>query len=169
VILHQAAGQAGAHPIRTRRLCGPASSMPSGVPGSENAQTPSDKAGPRARRPSAEADDGRRGPGGQRPALTLVKHIEMAPKTTRGKLTPISGDGPKAPNAPPEPPDRDDWRTTFRADIPSSTRIYDYFLSGKDDYPGDRGAGDQIIAHLPNIREATQINRAFVPRAVRTG
>src|SRR6266481_5548855 len=91
----------------------------------------------------------------------------MAPKTTRGKLTPISGDGPKAPNAPPEPSDRDDWRTTFRADIPSSARIYDYFLGGKDNYPADRGPGDQIIAHLPNIREATQINRAFVPRAVR--
>ena len=58
VILHQAAGQAGAHPIRT-----PA-------------------------------------PDGQRPALTLVKHIEMAPKITREKLTPIkNGDGPRAPSA----------------------------------------------------------------------
>jgi hypothetical protein len=91
----------------------------------------------------------------------------MARKTTRGKLTLMSGDGPEVPNALPEPPDRDDWRTTFRPDIPSSARIYDYFLGGKDNYPADRDAGDQIAAYLPNIREAAQINRAFVRRAVR--
>jgi S-adenosyl methyltransferase len=95
--------------------------------------------------------------------LTLVKHIEMAPKQRKKKLAPISGDGPKAPNAPPEPPDRDGWR----AAIPSSARIYDYFPGGKDNYPAGRDAGDPVIAHLPNIREATQINRAFVRRAVR--
>jgi hypothetical protein len=43
----------------------------------------------------------------------------------------MSGDGPKVPNAAPEPPDRHDWRTTFRPDIPSSARIYDYFLAAK--------------------------------------
>jgi hypothetical protein len=91
----------------------------------------------------------------------------MARKTTRGKLTLMSGDGPKVPNTSSDPPDRDDWRTTFRPDIPSSARIYDYFLGGKDNYPADRDAGDQITAYLPNIREAAQINRAFVRRAVR--
>src|SRR5580700_227785 len=79
----------------------------------------------------------------------------------------MSGDGPKVPNASSEPPGRSDWRTTFRPDIPSSARIYDYFLGGKDNYPADRAAGDQITAYLPNIREAAQINRAFVRRAVR--
>jgi hypothetical protein len=77
------------------------------------------------------------------------------------------GDGPRAPNGPPGPDDRDDWRTTFRPDIPSSARIYDYFLGGKDNYPADRDAADQITAYLPNIREAAHINRAFVRRAVR--
>ena len=33
--------------------------------------------------------------------------------------------------------------------------------------PRNRDAGDQITAYLPNIREAAQINRAFVRRAVR--
>jgi S-adenosyl methyltransferase len=56
---------------------------------------------------------------------------------------------------------------TFRPDIPSSARIYDYFLGGKDNYPADREAADQIAAYLPNIREAARINRAFVRRAVR--
>jgi len=36
------------------------------------------------------------------------------------------------PNASPEPPDRDDQRTTFRPDIPSSARIYDYFFGDKE-------------------------------------
>jgi hypothetical protein len=79
----------------------------------------------------------------------------------------MSGDGPKAPNPQRGPGDHDDWRRTFRPDIPSSARIYDYFLGGKDNYPADRDAAHQIIAYLPNIREAAQINRAFVRRAVR--
>jgi S-adenosyl methyltransferase len=79
----------------------------------------------------------------------------------------MSGDGPKASNGPAEPPGRDDWRTIFRPDIPSSARIYDYFLGGKNNYSADRDASDQITARLPNIREAAQINRAFVRRVVR--
>ena len=63
----------------------------------------------------------------------------------------MSGDGPKVPNASPEPPDRDDWRTTFRPDIPSSARIYDYFLGGKDNYPPrgpDAAAGSRRICRI---------------------
>lgn len=101
------------------------------------------------------------------PALTRLKTHGNGVENNERKLTLMSGDGPKVPNALPEPPDRDDWRTTFRPDIPSSARIYDYFLGGKDNYPADRDAGDQITAYLLNIREAAQINRAFVRRAVR--
>ena len=79
----------------------------------------------------------------------------------------MSGDGPKAPYASPDPPGPDDWRTTFRPDIPSSARIYDYFLGGKDHFQADREAADQIATYLPNIREAARVNRAFVGRAVR--
>src|SRR5580692_12076815 len=79
----------------------------------------------------------------------------------------MSGDDPKVPNASSEPPGRDDWRTTFRPDIPSSARIYDYFLGGKDNYPADRQAAQQIASYLPNVREAARVNRAFVRRAVR--
>jgi hypothetical protein len=60
-----------------------------------------------------------------------------------------------------------DWRITFRPDIASSARIYDYFLGGKDNYPADREAGDEIISYLPDIREAARMNRAFVGRVVR--
>jgi S-adenosyl methyltransferase len=63
--------------------------------------------------------------------------------------------------------DRVDWRTTFRPDIPSPARIYDYLLGGKDNYPADRSAAEEIAARLPNIRQAAQMNRAFAGRAVR--
>jgi len=63
--------------------------------------------------------------------------------------------------------DFDDWRTTFRPDIPSPARIYDYLLGGKDNYPADRQAGDEIATHLPNIRQAFGWNRIFLQRAVR--
>lgn len=63
--------------------------------------------------------------------------------------------------------DHDDWRTTFRPDIPSPARIYDYLLGGKDNYPADRQAGDEIAAYLPNIRQALSWNRTFLQRAVR--
>ena len=79
----------------------------------------------------------------------------------------MSDDEPMAPNGPPAPGNRDDWRTTFRPDIPSSARIYDYFLGGKDNYPADREAAEQIAAYLPNIRQAARINRVFVRRVVR--
>lgn len=64
------------------------------------------------------------------------------------------------------PADRDDWRRTFRPDIPSPARIYDYLIGGKDNYPADRQAGDEIATHLPNVRQAFAWNRAFLRRAV---
>jgi hypothetical protein len=53
-----------------------------------------------------------------------------------------------------------DWRETFRPDIPSVARIYDYLLGGKDNYPADRAVGESMIAQLPNVRLAVQWNRA---------
>jgi S-adenosyl methyltransferase len=63
--------------------------------------------------------------------------------------------------------DSGDWRRTFRPDIPSPARIYDYLLGGKDNYPADRQAGDEILSRLPNSRQAARWNRAFLQRAVR--
>jgi S-adenosyl methyltransferase len=60
-----------------------------------------------------------------------------------------------------------DWRKTFRPDIPSPARIYDYLLGGKDNYPADRQAGDEILSRLPNSRQAARWNRSFLQRAVR--
>ena len=63
--------------------------------------------------------------------------------------------------------ENDGWRKKFRPDIPSSARIYDYLLGGKDNYPADRAAAEQIAQMLPNVRTCVQWNRAFLGRAVR--
>lgn len=60
-----------------------------------------------------------------------------------------------------------DWRETFRPDIPSPARIYDYLLGGKDHYPADRVVAESMIAQLPNVRLAVRWNRAFLRRVVR--
>lgn len=59
------------------------------------------------------------------------------------------------------------WKKKFRPDIPSTARIYDYLLGGKDNYPADRAAAEQIAQVLPNVRTSFQWNRAFLGRAVR--
>ena len=61
----------------------------------------------------------------------------------------------------------DEWRTAFRPDIPSSARIYDFLLGGKDNYPPDRSASEVIVGWLPNAPLAVQWNRGFLRRAVR--
>lgn len=38
----------------------------------------------------------------------------------------------------------DDWRETFRPDIPSPARMYNYFLGGKDHFEADRKAAEQV-------------------------
>jgi hypothetical protein len=61
----------------------------------------------------------------------------------------------------------DDWRTTFRPDIPSPARMYSYFLGGKDHYPADRAAAEQVIAASPGVLLFARENRAFLRRVVR--
>jgi hypothetical protein len=63
--------------------------------------------------------------------------------------------------------DGGDWRTTFRPDIPSAARIYDYLLGGKDNYPADRAVAESMITLIPNVQLAVQWNRAFLRRVVR--
>ena len=60
-----------------------------------------------------------------------------------------------------------DWRETFRPDIPSAARVYDYLLGGKDNYPADRAVAELMIAQLPNVQAAVRWNRAFLRRVVR--
>nr|WP_259465073.1 SAM-dependent methyltransferase [Streptomyces sp. TLI_171] len=56
----------------------------------------------------------------------------------------------------------------LRPEIPHPARMYDYYLGGKDNFPADRAAADQVLALSPLVRISAQANRAFLQRAVRT-
>jgi len=73
-------------------------------------------------------------------------------------------------------PDKGSWMSRpvaevnpveLRTDIPHSARIYDYFLDGKDNFPADRAAAEQIRQAFPDVPHAARQNRAFLIRAVR--
>jgi hypothetical protein len=51
--------------------------------------------------------------------------------------------------------------------VPHVARVYDYWLSGKDNFRADRVAGEEAIKAFPGIRLSAQANRAFLRRAVR--
>jgi hypothetical protein len=57
----------------------------------------------------------------------------------------------------------------FRPDIPNTARMYDCYLGGKDNYPADRAAAEQVIKMMPpgTVRTAAAQNRQFLGRAVR--
>ncbi|KUN17581.1 methyltransferase [Streptomyces corchorusii] len=50
---------------------------------------------------------------------------------------------------------------------PHPARMYDYYLGGKDSYPVDEEAAEQVISFLPAIRIAARTNRSFMNRAAR--
>ncbi|OHV48205.1 hypothetical protein CgIS1_21855 [Frankia sp. CgS1] len=52
-------------------------------------------------------------------------------------------------------------------DLPHTARMYDYYLGGKDNFPADREAAEQVIAAFPNARVTARENRAFMTRATR--
>ncbi|MFJ4653607.1 SAM-dependent methyltransferase [Nocardia sp. NPDC088792] len=50
---------------------------------------------------------------------------------------------------------------------PHTSRIYDYFLGGKDNYEVDRQAAEEILTAWPSIRIAARVNRQFMHRSTR--
>jgi hypothetical protein len=55
----------------------------------------------------------------------------------------------------------------INARVPSTARIYDYILGGKDNYAVDRAVAEQILAVAPDTRRLARCNRAFLVRTVR--
>lgn len=53
----------------------------------------------------------------------------------------------------------------FDPHTPSSARIYDYLLGGKDSFAVDRSVGDQLIENFPEIGELVAESRQFLARA----
>jgi O-methyltransferase involved in polyketide biosynthesis len=50
---------------------------------------------------------------------------------------------------------------------PHSSRMYDYWLGGKDNFAADRKLADRIARFLPIMPAKVRVNRAFLGRAVR--
>ncbi|MGW1543265.1 SAM-dependent methyltransferase [Streptomyces sp. NPDC002309] len=50
--------------------------------------------------------------------------------------------------------------------IPSVARMYDSLLGGQDNYPADRAACDELLRHVPSMRELALNNREFLRRVV---
>jgi S-adenosyl methyltransferase len=62
---------------------------------------------------------------------------------------------------------KDDWTSRIDTSVPNPARIYDYLLSGKDNYSADREVAEQILAIAPVARDVVRDNRAFLRRVVR--
>src|SRR3984885_13512078 len=52
-------------------------------------------------------------------------------------------------------------------DRPAPARIYDYLLSGQNNFQVDRDAADRITAVVPELRDCAWANRGFHQRAAR--
>jgi len=51
--------------------------------------------------------------------------------------------------------------------VPSVARMYDYLLDGKDNYPADRSATEQLLQQVPSMKVLALNNRQFLRRVVR--
>ena len=50
---------------------------------------------------------------------------------------------------------------------PHPARMYDAYLGGKDNYPADQEAVQQVLRAFPEVRDIARANRAFLQRAIR--
>jgi SAM-dependent methyltransferase len=55
----------------------------------------------------------------------------------------------------------------FDPSVPHPARVYGYWLGGKDHYPPDREAAEEVIRRRPQVVAGARANRAFLARAVR--
>jgi O-methyltransferase involved in polyketide biosynthesis len=55
----------------------------------------------------------------------------------------------------------------FDITVPHISRVYDYWLGGKDNFAPDRELGEQTRQAFPNIVDSVRANRAFLSRSVR--
>jgi len=56
----------------------------------------------------------------------------------------------------------------FDITVPHISRVYDYWLGGKDNFAADRELGEQTRQAYPNIVDSVRANRAFLSRTVRS-
>ncbi|GAA4221845.1 SAM-dependent methyltransferase [Streptosporangium album] len=75
--------------------------------------------------------------------------------------------GAPAPGNPAEPDSSAGFPPEVDPNTPSTARMYDYYLGGKDNFASDREAAERIIQLVPGTREVALANRAFLGRTVR--
>ena len=63
--------------------------------------------------------------------------------------------------------DADQWAHEVDPTVPSSARMYDFYLGGTHNFAADREAARQVIAAMPEAPMIARVNRAFLGRAVR--
>ncbi|WP_131098989.1 SAM-dependent methyltransferase [Streptomonospora litoralis] len=51
--------------------------------------------------------------------------------------------------------------------VPHSSRVWNYWLGGEDNYAADRAAGDEVIDTIPDIPVGARAERAFLNRVIR--
>jgi hypothetical protein len=62
----------------------------------------------------------------------------------------------------------EDWKPPeIDFSVAHASRVYDYWLGGKDNFPADREVAEQVIAVRPTVIRDIRANRAFLARAVR--
>jgi hypothetical protein len=54
----------------------------------------------------------------------------------------------------------------FDPNVPSTARVYDYLLGGKDNFAADRAAAEGLLAAYPPAQIIAQANRRFLVRSV---
>ena len=52
--------------------------------------------------------------------------------------------------------------------VPHPSRMYDYYLGGKDNFEADRIAADKAMSVVPDAQKVARTNREFLVRVVRT-
>jgi S-adenosyl methyltransferase len=55
----------------------------------------------------------------------------------------------------------------FDASVPHPARVYAYWLGGKDHYPADRHAAEEVVRRRPQVVAGARANRAFLTQVVR--
>src|SRR5215471_21539152 len=55
----------------------------------------------------------------------------------------------------------------FDTSVAHPARVYDYWLGGKDHFPADRKAAEEVMRVRPQVVASARANRAFLARVVR--
>ena len=61
-----------------------------------------------------------------------------------------------------------DWApASIDLERPNAARVYDYLLGGACNFASDRQFAEQLLGMMPEVREVSRRNRAFLRRAIR--